>query len=133
MFLITLNDGNPGLTSMLNTMMEIIKQGDKITKENSERAIKIKEWIMQELSQKTNKDILCEPRLPRIKQSNNKINEKILDKKRILSDNSQEKLANAIQNGLFKIQQQPDRHVENKETLQNLAYYANLIRQAITT
>ena len=133
MFLITLNDGDPGLTSMLNAMMEIIKKGDKITKENSERAIKIKEWIMQELNQKTNKDILCEPRIPRIKQPNNKTNKNFLDKKRILSDNSQEKLANAIQNGLLEIQQQPNRRIENKEILQNLANYAQLIRQAITT
>ena len=48
MFLTTLNDRDPRLTNMLNTMMEIIKKGDKITKEDSERAIKIKEWMIKE-------------------------------------------------------------------------------------
>ena len=52
---------------------------------------------------------------------------------RIFINNNQEELFDEIQNGLREIQQQPNRHVKNKEILQNLVNYAKLIRQAITT
>lgn len=133
MFLTTLNDGDPRSITALNAMMEIIQKGDKITEKDAKRAIKIKERIIKELKEKTNDELISQPRIPRIEQPNNKTNKNFLDKKRILSNNRQEKLANAIQNGLLEIQKQPNRHVKNKETLKNLVNYAKLIRQAITT